>query len=102
MMTKSAIALAREALAAGQDALPMYSSQFSRRDFTLPQLFSILVLRKFLRTDYRGVTTLLAEWSDLRSVLKLSKVPNYSTLWYVERKLMQKGVLTGCWPDRFR
>lgn len=97
-MTKSAVSLAREALAAGQEALPRYASRFSRKDFTLPQLFAILVLRKFFRTDYRGIVTMLSEWSDLRRVLKLSKVPNYSTLWHVEQKLMKRGLLIGCSP----
>ena len=97
-MTKSAVSLARAALATGQEALPTYASKFSRKDFTLPQLFAILVLRKFFRTDYRGMVAMLAEWSDLRRVLKLPKVPNYSTLWYAEQKLMKRGLLLGCCP----
>ena len=96
-MTKSPVSLAREALAVGQDALPTYASRFSRKDFTLPQLFAILVLRKFFRTDYRGIVVLLAEWSDVRRTLRLKKVPNFSTLWYAEQKLMQRGILTACW-----
>ena len=36
-MTKSPIALAREALAVGGEALPLYASRFSRKDFTQPQ-----------------------------------------------------------------
>lgn len=97
-MTKSAIRLARVSLAVGQDALPAYSSKYSRRDYTLPQLFAILVPRKFLKTDYRGVVVLVAEWSKLRKVLKLTKVPDHSTLWYAEQKLMEKGVSVGCSP----
>lgn len=90
-MTKSAVALAKVALTVGREALPTYASKFSRRDYTLPQLFTILVLRKFLKTDYRGVVALLDEWSDLRRTLNLSKVPNHSTLWYVEQNLAKKG-----------
>lgn len=97
-MTKSAVELTREALAIGGDALPAYASKFSRRDYTQPQLFAILVLRRFLKTDFRGVVTLLAEWSDLRCVLKLSKVPDHSTLWYAEQNLQKKGFLVGCSP----
>ena len=90
-MTKSAVAVAREALAAGQAALPAYSSRFSRRDFTQPQLFALLVLRQFLRTDYRGVVTLVAEWAELRRALGLrGKVPHYSTLCYAERRVLGK------------
>jgi hypothetical protein len=54
-MTKSAVRLAREALTIGRAALPRYASRFSRHDFTQPQLFALLTLRQFLRTDYRGL-----------------------------------------------
>ena len=52
-MTKSAIALVEVALEVGREALPTYANKFSRKDYTQPQLFAILVLRKFLKTDYR-------------------------------------------------
>jgi len=68
-MSKSAVRVAEEALAAGCAALPEYGSRFSRRDYTQPQLFALLVLRQFLRTGYRGVVALVAEWSELRSAL---------------------------------
>lgn len=87
-MTKSAARLARQALAVGQQALPMYGSRYSKHDFTQPQLFALLVLRQFLKTDYRGLVTLLAEWGELRRALGLKKVPHYSTLCYAERRLL--------------
>ena len=87
-MTKSAVRLARQALAVGQQALPMYGSRYSKHDFTQPQLFALLVLRQFLKTDYRGLVTLLAEWGELRRALGLKKVPHYSTLCYAERRLL--------------
>lgn len=98
-MTKSAVAVARQALRAGQAALPAYSSPFSRHDFTQAQLFALLVLRQFLRTDYRGVVTLVAEWSELRRALGLKKVPHYSTLCYAEPRVLGKkgGASAACW-----
>src|SRR5437867_341989 len=87
-MTKSAVRLAREALAVGRAALPPYSGPRSRHDFTQPQLFALLVLRQALRTDYRGLVTLLAEWGELRRVLELRKVPHYSTLCYAAHRLL--------------
>ena len=93
-MTKSARSVAREALAAGQAALPRYASRTSRHDDTQPQLLALLVLRQFLNTDCRGIVTLAAEWSDLRHVLELGRVPHYSTLAHAAPRLLagaQKG-----------
>lgn len=96
-MTKSPLALAREALAVGEQSLPAPASQFSRQDYKLAQLFALLVLRKFFRTDYRGVATIVREWAELREALGLIKVPAHSTLWHVERKLLEKGGSQHCW-----
>ena len=87
-MTKSAIRIAREALAVGRQTFLPYGSQTSRHDFTQAQLFALLVLRQFLRTDYRGLVTLVAEWQELWKVLRLQKVPHYSTLAYAARRLL--------------
>lgn len=90
-MTKSPLRLAREALAVGQAALPAYSGRFSRRDYTQPQLFAVLVLKVFLKTDFRGVVAILKDWPSLRSALGLKKIPHYSTLCYAQERLLQEG-----------
>jgi hypothetical protein len=91
-MTKSAVAVAREALAVGEASLPRYASKYSRRDgFTLPQLFACLAVRKFLGQDYRGVEALLGEWSDPRAAIGLPRVPDHSTLCLAEAKLAAEG-----------
>lgn len=100
-MTKSPVALAREALKVGQEGLAAYSSPFSRRDFTQGQLFAVLVLRQFFKTDYRGVVQLLHDFSDLRDTLKLQKVPHYSTLCYAEKRLLKKGLSSGYLQPHF-
>ncbi len=87
-MSKSALRVARDALATGGAALAPYGSLYSRRDYTQPQLFALLVLRQFLRTDYRGVAALAAEWRELREVLGLAKVPHYSTLAHAAPRLL--------------
>ena len=87
-MTKSTFRVARGALAAGEAALPPYGSRYWRRDYTQPQLFALLTLRQFLRTDYRGVAALAAEWRELREALGLTKVPHYSTLAHAARRLL--------------
>jgi len=90
-MTKSPRAVAREALRLAQEALPAYSSKFSRRDFTQHQLFALLALKTFFKTDYRGVVQLLADFSDLRADLGLAHVPHYSTLCKAAARLLKKG-----------
>ena len=87
-MSKSAVRVAREAFAAGRAALPEYGSRFSRRDYTQAQLFALLVLRQFLRTDYRGIVALVAEWRELRGTLGLGRVPHYSTLAHAVPRLL--------------
>ena len=87
-MTKSALRVARDALVVGEVSLAPYGSRFSRRDYTQPQLFALLVLRQFLRTDYRGVVALASEWRELREALGLSSVPHYSTLAHAAPRLM--------------
>src|SRR5436305_4635746 len=90
-MTKSPRAVAREALRLAKDALPAYSSPYSRKDYTQHQLFAILALKTFLRTDYRGVAQFLADFADLRADLGLTEVPHYSTLCYAGKRLLKRG-----------
>jgi Transposase domain (DUF772) len=89
-MTKSPLRLAETALATARQALPPYSSKFSRKDFTQHQLFALLVLREFLKQDYRGLEQLLHDWSDLRQALGLAKVPDHSTLQKAAQRLLEK------------
>ena len=94
-MTKSPVAFTEEALAVARAALPAYSSKFSRRDYTRHQHLAILALKQFLKTDYRGVVAYLRDWSDLRAVLGLAKVPHFTTLQKAHAGLKKK-TPTGC------
>ena len=95
-MTKSPVRLARQALAVAEEALPAYSAVHSPKKFTQPQLFAILVLRQFFKTDYRGIVAMLEDTSDLREALGLKQVPHYSTLCYAEQRLIKRGPSTHC------
>jgi hypothetical protein len=90
-MTKSPRAVAREALELARQSLPAYTSARSRKDFTSHQLFAVLALKTFLKTDYRGVVQFLHDFAELRDDLGLKKVPNFSTLCYAEGRLLKKG-----------
>ena len=91
-MTKSELNLARLSLKIAQASLPTYAHKFSPKRYRQHQLFSILVLRQFFKTDYRGMVVLLSEWAELRSTLGLKQVPNYSTLCYAEQRLITQPV----------
>jgi hypothetical protein len=103
-MTKSPRAVAREALRLAQEALPPYSAVRSRKDYTQHQLFAVLALKTFFKTDYRGVAQLLADFAELRGELGLTKVPHYSTLCYAAGRLLKKGRSSAscCAPLRLR
>ena len=90
IITKSPVTLAKLALKEADKAMPRYSDSKSRKDFTQSQIFAILVLKAFFKTDYRGIIEFLEELSDLRNALKLKKVPHYSTLCYAEERLLKK------------
>jgi hypothetical protein len=90
-MTKSPRAVAREALQLAREALPTYSSKFSRQDFTQHQLFALLALKTFFKTDYRGLVALLKDFAELREDLGLDKLPHYSTLCKAAGRLLKKG-----------
>jgi hypothetical protein len=87
-LTKSAVRVAGRALAAGEASLRRYSHKFSPKVYTQPQLFACLVLKVFLKTDYRSVTILLEEWSDLTDTLGLGRVPHWTTLQKACRRLL--------------
>jgi hypothetical protein len=101
-MTKSPRAVAREALRLAQESLPAYSSKYSRKDYTQHQLFAILAVKTFLKTDYRGVVTALDDFAELRTDLGLKKVPDHSTLCYAEQRLLKGGPMSSsfCGPLR--
>ena len=93
-MTKSPRAVAREALRLAQQTLPAYASKYSRKDYTQHQLFALLALKTFFKTDYRGVVQMLADFAELRQDLGLTATPHYSTLCYAAKRLLKKGSLS--------
>ena len=91
-MTKSPIDLAKMALSVGRQGLALYSCPRSRKDFTQPQLFAILVLRQFFHSDFRKTMEFLEEWAELRETLGLTKVPHWTTIQKAHQRLLKKGV----------
>ena len=88
--SKSTLTVARMALRAARDSLPDHAKAKSPRKFTQPQLMACLVIKEFLKLDYRSTRILLMEWSDLRRVIGLTKVPHFTTLCAAAKRLLGK------------
>jgi len=67
----------------------MYAHRFSPKKFTQPQLFACLVLKTFLRRDYRGVVAVLADAPDLCQTIELHTVPHFTTLQKAGQRLLR-------------
>jgi len=77
---KSPRAVIRAAHDLGAQLFDEHAHRFSRKDFTLPQLFACLVLREHQKKSYRGTEALLRDCSDLRDAVGLSRAPDHNTL----------------------
>jgi Transposase DDE domain len=86
--SKSPRAVLLAALATAERALPRYSHRNSPKTFTQQQLFACLVLKNFLKADYRGVVAHLADCPSLAETLGLARVPHYTTLQKAARRLL--------------
>ena len=87
--SKSPRAVVLAALATARRALPAYSHVHSPKTFTQHQLFACLVLKNFLKTDYRGVVAHLADHAGLVATLELTKIPHYTTLQKAAQRLLK-------------
>ncbi len=88
---KSPVAVMRAAHALGAELFDEHAHRFSRKDFTLPQLFACLVLREHQRKSYRGVEALLVDCSDLRDAVGLARAPDHNTIWRAFEHLVKPG-----------
>jgi len=73
----------------GMEALATYSHPCSPKTFTQPQLFACLVLKAFLRTDYRGLACVLADLPDLRQAIGLPRTPHFTTFQKAAHRLLR-------------
>src|SRR6266446_4881464 len=67
--------------------LPPYRSRFSKHQFTQSQLLAILGLMRYEDWTFREAEVRLREHSELRAVLRLSSVPDYTTVYRFLRRL---------------
>ncbi len=98
--SKSPRKVLQVAYATGWEVLAPYAHRFSPRKFTQPQLFACLVLKEFLKLDYRGVQQLLLDTPDLRAVIELDHVPHWTTLQKAADRLLKKTAPIASWIRR--
>jgi len=72
-----------------KQALPEYSSKFSRKDYTLPQLFACLVLKEHQRKDYRGCEQLLLDCPGLGHAIGMPLAPGHTALKRASGRLLK-------------
>jgi hypothetical protein len=72
----------------GQLALRAYSHPCSPKKFNQPQLFACLVLKEFLRLDYRKLAALLVDTPDLCRAIDLKVVPHFTTFQKAAKRLL--------------
>ena len=71
-----------------KQTLPAYRHRFSPKKFTQHQLFACLVLKTFMKTDYRGIVAHLSDCPDLSRTIGLKHIPHYTTLQKAAAKLL--------------
>ena len=77
------------AYATAKNSLPAYAHRFSPKKFTQYQLFACLVLKTFMRTDYRGIVEILRDCPELAQQIDLEKIPHYTTLQKASKRLLR-------------
>src|SRR3989304_9182331 len=78
---------AQTALQVAHVVLPPYRSRFSKHQFPPPELLAVLCLMRYEDWTFREAEVRLREHRDLREVLGLASVPDYTTLYRFLRRL---------------
>jgi Transposase domain (DUF772) len=78
---------ARIALQVSKAVLPRYRSRFSTQQFNQPQLLAILCLMRYEDWTFREAEVRLGGHRELRQVLGLGSVPDFTTLYRFLQRL---------------
>lgn len=87
--TKSPKSILQAAHDVAFERLRAYSHPCSPQKFTQPQLFACLVLKEFLRLDYRKLAALLADSLELARSIGLERIPHFTTFQKAARRLLR-------------
>ena len=80
-MANRLLAFAQLAHEVAREAVPERAHRFAPKRYTQPQLLARLLVKEYLRLDYRTAQETLEASDGLRGALGLTAVPDYSTLW---------------------
>ena len=83
---------ARTAREVATAVLPPYRSRFSKHPFTQPQLLAVLCLMRYEDWTFRETEVRLREHRELRRVLPLGRVPDYTTRYRFLKRLDDKKI----------
>ena len=83
---------ARVALEVTSAILDRYRTPFSKHQFTQPQLLAVLCWMRYEDWTFRETEVRLREHGELRRVLRLRSVPDYTTLYRFLRRLDDKTI----------
>jgi hypothetical protein len=75
--------------------LPAYRHRYSPKKFTQHKLFAGLVLKAFLKTDYRGLAACLQDSPTWCAAIELAKVPHFTTFPKAARRLLRAQPVAG-------
>lgn len=87
--TKSPLAVLRVAHELGRQTLRRHWHKYAPKKFTVPQLFACLVLKEFLRLDYRKLAALLKESPVWCGAIDLASVPHFTTFQKAADRLLE-------------
>jgi hypothetical protein len=74
---------------AARKALPPYSHLYSPKTYTQHQLLACLVLKEFLRLDYRGLVAHLADHPEAARSIDLEELPHFTTFQKASGRLLR-------------
>ena len=80
-MPNRLIAFARLVVLVAECVLPLYAHRLAPKLYTQPQLFACLLLKEYMRLDYRSAEEVIDASDHLRRIFRLRRAPDYSTLW---------------------
>ena len=87
--SKSPRRVFRLAYEAALEALPPHRHKFSPKKFTQPRLMACLVLKEFLRLDYRGLAEHLTDHPDFARLIDLETIPHFTTFQKAAKRLLK-------------